>query len=140
MALDGTGYVYITGYTDGILDNGSVSGDRDVFVAKYNTSGTQQWIKQLGDTYSEGKEIVADSTGNVYVTGYTYGDFDGNQNLGSKDIIIVKYNSSGTKQWTKQMVLPLMMKEEASLWIVLDISTSRGNLWWALWEYKRWKL
>ena len=32
----------------------------------------------------------------------TYGDFDGNKNLGSKDIIIVKYNSSVTKQWTKQ--------------------------------------
>ena len=102
VALDGTGYVYITGYTEGILDGGSVSGDRDVFIAKYNTSGTQQWIKQLGDTNSEGEDIVADSSGNVYVTGYTYGDFDGNKNLGNKDIIIVKYNSSGTKQWTKQ--------------------------------------
>ena len=56
----------------------------------------------MGDSYSEGEDVLADSSGNVYVTGYTYGDFDGNKNLGSKDIIIVKYNSSVTKQWTKQ--------------------------------------
>ena len=56
----------------------------------------------MGDSYSEGEDVLADYSGNVYVTGYTYGDFDGNKNLGSKDIIIVKYNSSVTKQWTKQ--------------------------------------
>jgi hypothetical protein len=42
----------------------------------------------LGDSYSEGEDVLADSSGNVYVTGYTYGDFDDNKNLGSKDIII----------------------------------------------------
>ena len=119
VALDGTGYVYITGKTGGILDGGSVSGDQDVFIAKYNTSGTQQWIKQLGDTNSEGKDIVADSSGNVYVTGYTYGDFDGNKNLGSIDIVIVKYNSSGTKQWTKQYGTS---SDDRGLGITLDSS------------------
>jgi len=56
----------------------------------------------LGDSYSEGEDVLADSSSNVNVTGYTYGDFDGNKNLCFKDIIIVKYDSSGTKQWTKQ--------------------------------------
>ena len=78
--------------------------------------------------YSEGEDVLANSSGNVYVTGYTYGDFDGNKNLGSKDIIIVKDNSSGTKQWTNTMALPPMMREKASLWTVLDISTLPGIL------------
>ena len=38
----------------------------------------------MGDSYSEGEDVLADSSGNVYVKGYTYGDFDGNKNLGLK--------------------------------------------------------
>jgi len=37
------------------------------------------------------------------VVGYTYGDLDGNTNTGTSDLFVVKYNSSGTKQWTKQL-------------------------------------
>ena len=40
------------------------------------------------------------------MTGYTNGGLDGNTNSGSSfldNIILVKYNSSGTKQWTKQL-------------------------------------
>jgi len=37
------------------------------------------------------------------VTGNTSGDLDGNTNSGESDIILVKYDSSGTKQWTKQL-------------------------------------
>ena len=33
----------------------------------------------------------------------TYGGLDGNTNSGLSDIFLVKYNSSGTKQWTKQL-------------------------------------
>ena len=44
-----------------------------------------------------------DSSDNLYVTGQTYGGLDGNTNSGSGDLILVKYNSSGTKQWTRQL-------------------------------------
>jgi len=37
------------------------------------------------------------------VTGSTSGGLDGNTSSGSDDIVLVKYNSSGTKQWTKQL-------------------------------------
>ena len=46
--------------------------------------------------------VATDSSGNVYVVGYANGDFDGNTNIGLKDIIIAKYNSSGAKQWSYQ--------------------------------------
>ena len=67
-------------------------------MAKFNSSGTKQWVRQLGDAYSEGKDVDTDNAGNVYIVGYVNGDFDGNSNLGSADIIVAKYNPSGTKQ------------------------------------------
>ena len=100
--IDSSGNIYVTGYTEGIVDGGIFKGSRDLVVAKFNSSGTQQWVSQLGDTYSEGKDVATDSSGNVYVVGYANGDFDGNTNIGLKDIIIAKYNSSGTKQWSYQ--------------------------------------
>ena len=37
------------------------------------------------------------------MTGYTGGGLDGNTSSGGKDIFLIKYDSSGTKQWTKQL-------------------------------------
>ena len=72
---------------------GNVS-DRSVDVITYLT-----WTKQLGtssDDYARG--VATDSSGNVYVTGYTSGGLDGNTSAGNSDLFVVKYNSSGTKQ------------------------------------------
>jgi hypothetical protein len=47
--------------------------------------------------------VATDSSGNVYVAGGTNGGLDGNTNAGNTDLFVVKYNSSGTKQWTRQL-------------------------------------
>ena len=64
-------------------------------------SNTKQWTKQL-DTSSVdiGIGVTVDSSGNIYVTGYTNGGLDGNTNSGTihSDIFLVKYNSDGVKQ------------------------------------------
>ena len=104
VATDSSGNIYVTGYTYWKLDGNTYAGSNDAFVVKYNSSGTKQWTKQFGTPSSDLADGVAvDSSGNVYVVGYTYGELDGNTNTGASDIFVVKYNSSGTKQWTKQL-------------------------------------
>ena len=110
VATDSSGNVYVTGVTYGGLDGNTSAGNSDLFVVKYNSSGTKQWTKQLGSSSRDrsssrdhARGVVTDSSGNVYVTGDTYGGLDNNTNAGSNDLFVVKYNSSGTKEWTKQM-------------------------------------
>ena len=89
----------MTGYTGGGLDGNTTSGNHDIVLVKYNSTGTKQWTKQLGTSSGDyGNDVTTDSSGNIYVTGYTGGGLDGNTISGGSDIFLVKYNSTGTKQ------------------------------------------
>ncbi len=103
ITSDSSGNVYVTGSIYGGLNGNTNAGASDLFVVKYNSSGVNQWTKQLGTSSSEsGNGITSDSGSNVYVTGWTKGDLDGT-NVGGEDLFVVKYNSSGVNQWTKQL-------------------------------------
>jgi hypothetical protein len=105
VATDGSGNVYVVGYTDGGLDGNSLTGTRDLFLIKYDSSGVKQYSKQMGvaGAGTTGYAVATDLNGNVYVTGWTEGGLDGNTLTGTVDFFLTKYNSSGVKQYTKQM-------------------------------------
>ena len=104
VTTDSSGNIYVTGFTEGGLDGNTNSGGWDIFLIKFNSSGTKQWTKQLGTSSQDvGENVTTDSSGNIYVTGYTDGGLDGNTSSVSTDIFLIKFNSSGTKQWTKQL-------------------------------------
>ncbi len=99
VTTDSSGNIYVTGYPLEDLDGNTNSGSRDIILVKYTSSGTKQWTKQLGSSsYDEGYSVTTDSSDNIYVTGNTLGNLDGNTNSGMFDIFLVKYNSSGIKQ------------------------------------------
>ena len=99
VTVDSSDNIYLTGWTQGGLDGNTNAGGKDIFLVKYNSSGTKQWTQQLGSTSSEvGYGVTVDSSDNIYVTGFTYGGLDGNTNSGSYDTFLVKFNSDGVKQ------------------------------------------
>jgi hypothetical protein len=105
VATDASGNIYVTGYTDGGLGGNTLTGTRDFFVTKYNSSGVLQYTKQMGvaGKKTHGSSVATDASGNVYVAGYTEGGLGGNTLTGTTDFFVTKYNSSGVLQYTKQM-------------------------------------
>jgi hypothetical protein len=95
IVVDSASNAYMVGATT------LAGGYKSVQLAKYNTSGTLQWQQQLltNNTISSGSAIVLDSSGNIYVCGYT----DASNNANKYDILIAKFNSSGTVQWSKRL-------------------------------------
>jgi gliding motility-associated-like protein len=117
-AFDASGNIYITGTTAstvGLSTPGSnqpqyAGGERDGFIAKFNSSGVRSW-----GTYYGGKNwdwlttCKTDASGNVFVMGYT----ESRENISTSgvhqpalagvygwgDAICAKFNSSGIKQW-----------------------------------------
>lgn len=70
-------------------------------------TGTTPWDAQLGTAADDkGHGVVVDPQGNVYVTGFAGGDLtDANgdpiHNAGDKDIVTLKYDSTGRHLWTR---------------------------------------
>ena len=55
-----------------------------------------RWTKLLGTSdYDDASGIAVDTNGNAYITGYTWGDLDGNTNTGDWDIFIWKVADFG---------------------------------------------
>ncbi len=90
VAVDGSGNVYVTGWSTG----SSIGGNgRDYATIKYNAAGSELWVKQYH--YSGNDEAAAlavDASGNVYVTGMSGGN--------GSDYATIKYNTAGTELWT----------------------------------------
>jgi hypothetical protein len=112
IAVDGSGYAYVTGWTSS--PNYDVTpgafqttngGGADVFVTKLNATGTalvySTYIGGSGTDYGYG--IAVDGSGQAYVTGYTSStDYDVTPGAfqttkgGLSDVFVTKLNATGT--------------------------------------------
>ena len=106
-AVDASGNVYMIGSTSstsGIATAGAHETTiNDGFLVKFNSNGVRQW-----GTYFEGNgnSCTTDASGNIYIVGLTnstsgIATAGAHQTVmsGSGDAFLVKFNSSGVKQW-----------------------------------------
>lgn len=104
LSVDPDGNIVTFGFTEGNLGN-TLAGVQDFFVQKYNPSGTRLWIRQLGNTGGSAlayfNSTSIDPDGNIYVGGYIDSNLDGNTLTGTGNGVIIKYDTDGTKQWTR---------------------------------------
>jgi uncharacterized delta-60 repeat protein len=95
LAVDSAGNVYVTGYST-TADFVTI----DYTTIKYNSSGSLQWAVQYngpGNGQDDATALAVDTSGNVYVTGSSYGGA-----VSGNDYATVKYNSSGVQQWVSR--------------------------------------
>ena len=115
-ATDASGNIYLSGYTrstSGIATTGAHQttfggGLEDAFLVKFNSSGVRQWGTYYGGTSNEiGYSCATDASGNIYLSGYTRstsgiattGAHQTTYGGGLNDAFLVKFNSSGVRQW-----------------------------------------
>ena len=94
--IDSDNNLYVAGY--GYFGS-YPSGSNKFVIAKYNSSGTLQWQRSFGGSSSDmGHGISVDSANDVFIIGTTL-----STGAGSDDLLLAKYNSSGTLQWQRSL-------------------------------------
>lgn len=116
MAFDLDGNIYQTGWFNSTRSFGSItvisSGNEDVFLAKYSSSGTPQWVNTGGVSASSldyGVDVTTDINNNCYLTGiYSKVPTESGSfrlkgktmpTLGKTDVFIAKFSSDGQLTW-----------------------------------------
>jgi len=98
LALDGSGNVYIAGTTT------EEGGYFDYVTIKYNSSGSEQWVRTYFGSASQDDvplAIAVDGSENVFVTGYSHNGATG------FDYTTIQYSTSGVQQWVETYNGPL---------------------------------
>jgi hypothetical protein len=114
VALDGSGGIYVTGNFEGTVDfdpgggtdTHNSNGSGDIYLVKFNSSGAFQWAQTWGgDNMDSGSSVAADSSGQVYVSGYFRAsvDFDPSPGgtiihttKGGADVFLSVFDTSGS--------------------------------------------
>ena len=120
IASDSIGNIYVTGEFSNVAsfagsDLTLVGNEqfRDGYIAKYDLNGNTLWVRQFGSIdATRGNRIVVDENSNSYIVGV----FSNQAVFGvesptpvtltsnsSSDMFVVKYDSSGTFMWVKQI-------------------------------------
>jgi len=123
IASDPSGNVYVTGLFMGTVDFDpsaatsnltSLSGSKDIFLAKYTSAGAFIWVKQIAGTNDEKPyDLVADATG-AYLAGNFLGTVDFDPNAGTNNITFLgggtdgdgffaKYDVNGNLSWANRI-------------------------------------
>ncbi len=95
LTVDDLGNVYVTGYSPG---SGT---EEDYATIKYDTNGVELWASRYdgppGNKDERAYAVAVDGSGNVYVTGQSYGN-----DASREDYATIKYDPNGNELWVKR--------------------------------------
>jgi uncharacterized delta-60 repeat protein len=95
VVADNLGNVYVAGNSPG------ETSANDITTIKYDSAGQEQWVQRYNgpgnsdDGTNGTNAITVDSSGNVYVAGWSAG-------TENTDYVVIKYNSNGDQQWAER--------------------------------------
>jgi uncharacterized delta-60 repeat protein len=113
IKTDNLGNSYVSGWTS----NGT---NLDYITLKYNSAGDTQWVKLYngpGNQEDRAFKLAVDVSGNVYVTGKSWGS------TGNFDFATLKYSPSGSLLWEQRYNGTNNQSDDAYL-IVIDNSSN----------------
>ncbi|HYC27852.1 MAG TPA: LamG-like jellyroll fold domain-containing protein, partial [Chitinophagaceae bacterium] len=121
IIVDNSGNVVITGFFNGNVDFDPSpsstfnlnSTTEELFLAKYTSSGSFVWAKQMGGNVNDNeavRQLAVDNADNIYITGFfsSTADFDpgpGTAQLTASSVhegFIASYTSTGNYSWAYQ--------------------------------------
>jgi hypothetical protein len=105
------GFVYVAGYAGpvhletGIFFQGqAIAGEKDAFITKLTAGGGQKvWTRLVGAAKNDyANALTIGPGGAIYLAGGTYfRSLDGQTNAGGADVLVTRFETDGTKKWTK---------------------------------------
>jgi hypothetical protein len=106
VAVDASGYVYVTGYSDGTPTY------PDFATIKYYPNGDTAWVRRYNTTGKStdiGYDIAVDGAGNVYVTGGSFASW-----TTKEDYLTIKYYPNGDTAWVRRYDGPANYMDDPS--------------------------
>ena len=80
----------------------SSGSDFSYMFSKTESERIVEWTRFIGSSESEeGKDVIVGIDNDIYIVGNTNGNLDGQENNGGVDIFLSKFQTNGTKEWTK---------------------------------------
>ena len=116
LTIDNGNNIIVTGYSM------STNNDNDILTLKYSAAGALVWEKRYNGSANgndQGRCVVTDNVGNVYVSGFYYRNAQGGQ-----DFVTLKYSSAGTLDWAAEYALTWVADQPISIGI-----DNNGNLY-----------
>lgn len=103
IAVADDGRIAIGGSTLGKLSDNAAGGARDGFVIMYNVDGVETLARQRGASFDdEVTSLAFDSTGALFVGGYTKSAMTDNAHGGGSDAFVEKLDTNGDRVWINQ--------------------------------------
>lgn len=102
LGTDNEGNFYVSGLTNSPLVGDSLQAEQyDAFVAKYDSQGNQQWIRQVGQNvqFPTFTLAVDPNTGDSYITGPNVKSSIENPD----DAYLIKFDTEGNQLWSTEI-------------------------------------